>query len=108
MRVEYTLSNGDTLIVREAGADDASSILDYLDVVCAETDYLSFGPGEFDLTLEEETSYLEQTREADNRLYVVATVDEVDRAGVLGEVVGFLDGRVAPADDGQRFVAETG
>jgi len=75
MRAEHTLPNGDTLIVREAKVVDAGSILQYLDVVCAETDYLSFGPGEFDLTLEEEMSYLERSREADNRLYIVATVD---------------------------------
>ena len=36
----------------------------------------------------------------------VAAVDEVDRAGELGEVVALLRRRVAAADDDQRLVAE--
>ena len=33
-------------------------------------------------------------------------MDHVDRRGVLGEVSGLFDGRVAAADDDQRLVAE--
>jgi len=74
MEATHRLPNGETLVIREAEALDAGPIIEYLDVVCGETDFLSFGAGEFGMSLEEEMAYLEQSRELDNRLYIVATV----------------------------------
>jgi RimJ/RimL family protein N-acetyltransferase len=88
MKVKHTLPNGETLTVREADALDAGPIIDYLDLVCGETEFLSFGAGEFGMSLEEEMIYLEQSREADNRFYIVATVD-----GEIVATLGFDGGR---------------
>ena len=41
------------------------------------------------------------------RPQLVAAMDQIDRAGELGQVVGLFDGRIAAADDGQRLVAES-
>jgi len=72
----HILPNGETLTIREAEALDAGPIIEYVDLVCGETDFLSFGAGDFGMSLEEEMLFLEQSREADNRFYIVATVDE--------------------------------
>ncbi len=70
------------LLIREADGNDAHAILTYLDMVCGETDFLTFGPGEFHLTQKEEKEYLETCREAENCLYLLAFLD--------GEIVGSL------------------
>ena len=72
---EHTLKDRRTLSVRIGSAKDAQELLDYLEDVSGETSYLSFGQGEFDMTLEEETAYLESSRLVANRIYLVGRVD---------------------------------
>ena len=72
---EYVLQDGQKLSVRVGSAPDAVEVLEYLEDISGETDYLSFGAGEFDMTVEEETAYLESSRLTDNRLYLIAWVD---------------------------------
>jgi len=45
--------------LREARADDAQAFLDFLPSVFSETDFLNYLPGEFSLTLEEESLFIE-------------------------------------------------
>ena len=86
---EQTLKDGQTLSIRVGTAVDATAVLKHLEAVSGETDYLSFGAGEFDMTVEEETGYLESSRLVENRLCVLARVD--------GSIVGSLT-----YDGGQR------
>jgi len=74
--------DGRLFLLREAEAGDAASVLAYVDHVCRETDYLTFGPGEFTMTLEQEQDYLAQCRESEHCLYLLAFLD--------GEIVGSL------------------
>ena len=46
------LRNGTALVIREADGSDAATLLDYLEVVSGQSDFLSFGPGEFNRTEE--------------------------------------------------------
>ena len=62
--------------IREAQEADASALLTYLNEVGGETDYLSFGAGEFKLSLAEEQASIRSHREIANQLFLVATVDE--------------------------------
>jgi RimJ/RimL family protein N-acetyltransferase len=77
-----TAADNRPLILRQAQADDAAAVLAYVDQVCRETDFLTFGPGEFTLTLEQERDYLAHCREAETCLYLLALME--------GEIVGSL------------------
>ena len=72
----YVLKNARVLVIRESATADAQAVLDYLEVVCAETDFLSFGPGEFELTVPEEEAFIRQYRESDNQLFILALLDD--------------------------------
>ena len=60
-------------------------------------------PDHFDLGIREQ-ALLQDLR----RTELVAPVDDVDLFGVPGQVVGLLDRRVAPADDGDGLALEEG
>jgi len=79
---EKTTKDGRTLLIREAEGSDAGAVLAYLDVISQETDFLTFGPGEFRLTRKEESDYLEKCRRAENNLYLLALLE--------GTIVGSL------------------
>ncbi|MEZ5277312.1 MAG: GNAT family protein [Opitutaceae bacterium] len=70
------------ILIREADPEDAAAILAYIDEVAGETDFLGFGRGEFDLDLEKETKYLEEQRDSNNSVYLLAMMD--------GEIAGTL------------------
>ena len=67
----HTLKNGQTLLIREATALDAPAVLDHVHAIAGESDYLSFGPGEFDLPVEQERLILQRYHEAHNQLYLL-------------------------------------
>lgn len=71
------------VIIREAVADDADKMLNYLEEIAAESDFLTFGPGEFKLTLEQEKDTLDSYSIKDNALFLVAEINE--------KIVGNLD-----------------
>ncbi|ENQ0440152.1 hypothetical protein ACEJ07_000146 [Listeria monocytogenes] len=48
------LKNGQIIMIREATKEDSSNIITYLNEVAGETDYLSFGQGEFAFSIAEE------------------------------------------------------
>lgn len=62
--------------VREAEAADAPALLNYIEEVAAETDFLTFGAGEFSLTHEEETEFLENCRASTNEIYLIAWIGD--------------------------------
>jgi len=70
------LENGLLLIIREGKSDDAASCIEYLEKVASESDFLTFGPGEFRPTLEEEKKVIKQYRKTDNKLSLVSTIDD--------------------------------
>ena len=69
------LENDTTLVIREAQKEEAAKVLEYVDKMAAETDYLTFGQGEFDMSLEDEEKFLENCIKLTNQLFVVAEVD---------------------------------
>lgn len=80
--VGRTTKDGRALVIREAEGKDAGQILAYLAIVSSETEFLTFGPGEFRLIEAEEFDYLEKCRQADNCIYWLALV-EGKLAGIL-------------------------
>ena len=73
---KHELKHGCLLLIREATSEDARAVLDYVEAIGGETDFLGFGPGEFELTEAEEEDFLRKCRDSDNRLYIVGQVGD--------------------------------
>lgn len=56
-RIEEWANNDDS----ESYKEDSSNIITYLNEVAGETDYLSFGQGEFAFSIAEEAEYIEES-----------------------------------------------
>ena len=81
------LKNGQILVIREAQKKDAAGILEYVERITGETDFLTFGPGEFDLSLEDEEKYILSRLESSNGLFIIAEI-----AGALVGCITFKGG----------------
>jgi hypothetical protein len=55
----HELVDGLRLFIREATAEEARSVLDYVQQVCGESDFLTFGPGEFGFGEQQEKEFLQ-------------------------------------------------
>jgi len=96
MRKRVSLRNGQVATIREAELNDAPAVLEYLDKVIAETDFLAMGQGDLDWPLEKERQFIEEHRSADNKLLIVAEVE-----GRIAGVSGFTG-------DSRRRLRHTG
>jgi len=73
---KHYLKNDRILVIREAAVEDARALLDYVEGISGESDYLSFGPGEFELSVPEEEDYLRKCRDSDNQLYLLGLIGD--------------------------------
>lgn len=69
-----TTKKGAPLLIREARISDAPALIEYVQTVAGETDFLTFGAGEFQLTVREEESFIEKSRKEPNQLCIIAEV----------------------------------
>ena len=81
---EILLKNGQVCVLRQAEEKDADVIIQYVNCVCGETDYLAFGKGDIDWTVEKERMFIRDHLNGDNKVLVVAEVQ-----GNINGVVGF-------------------
>lgn len=74
--------NNEKIIIREGKKSDAKAIIEYLNIIGGESDFLTFGAGQFDSSIEQEEAFIESTLSKENALFIVAVVN--------GKVVGNL------------------
>ena len=79
---EKSLKNGQRLTIREAQAEDAGQLINHVNKVVGETDFLTMGAGEFRKTVEEEQKMILEYLSDVNALFLVAEI-EATIAGVL-------------------------
>ncbi len=72
----HTLRDGRTLVVREAAPPESAALLAYLEQVAGESDNLTFGPGEFEMSVEQEEAFLQSCHESPLMLYIAGYVDD--------------------------------
>ncbi len=72
---KQTLKNGAALLIRKAAADDARAVLEYVEAVSGESDFLAFGPGEFELGETAEREALQRYADAENQIYLLGLMD---------------------------------
>jgi len=75
MSNKRNLKDGRTYEIRNAIPKDASGLIDYLNTIAAESDNLTFGPGEWDVTVEAEIEFIEGVLKSDNQYFVVAELE---------------------------------
>ncbi len=80
---EIQLKNGQTCILRQPQEDDAQNILDYLNKISSETDFVTYGKGELNCTLEEEQMFIKSHLEDNNKMLIIAVID--------GNIIGMSD-----------------
>jgi len=86
----FPVKNNRTLVIREAVVEDAAAVLDYVNGVSGESDYLTFGPGEFEHTLAEEEQFLRNFHESYNQIMLLGLLDDE-----IASVLSFSAGRRA-------------
>ena len=72
---QHSLPDGTTLLIRGATVADATALLDYVEAVSRESDFLSFGPGEFGLSMAEEEAFLQKVATSRNEFYIVGLLN---------------------------------
>lgn len=80
---QLQLKNKKILIIRTATKDDASNLIDYIKDIAGESDFLTFGEGEFQITVEQEETMLDSYIGLENKLYIIAEIEK--------ELVGSLN-----------------
>ncbi|PIR03202.1 MAG: GNAT family N-acetyltransferase [Candidatus Magasanikbacteria bacterium CG11_big_fil_rev_8_21_14_0_20_43_7] len=69
------LNNDLILTIREARIKDAKAMIGHMHIVSTETDFLTYGAGEFLLTLKEEEDYIRKTAQSDHEIFLLAEVN---------------------------------
>ncbi len=72
---DVRLNDGGSLLIREASSADAAALLVHVEAVSGESDFLTMGPGDFELTVEQEEEFLATSRASPTSLYAVAVMD---------------------------------
>lgn len=74
----HELKCGEVLHVKEAAPCDAAKVISHVESTCGESDYLSFGPGEFGISEEEEVKVLHDYLESEEKVYFIGLIgDEI-------------------------------
>jgi RimJ/RimL family protein N-acetyltransferase len=81
LREEFVLTNGEVATVSFVEEPDAAEVLNHLEQLGAESDYLTFGPGELGLTVEAQTAYIAGLQDG--------TCGFIIKAQVAGQIVAF-------------------
>jgi RimJ/RimL family protein N-acetyltransferase len=76
MKWQQTLKDNSVLNVRQARGEDAEALDSYIQQISGETDFLTFGRGEFNITPSANRSFLEQQFQAANAVYLVASIED--------------------------------
>jgi len=70
------LKNNKNLTIREAVPKDAPQLIEYLENVFSQTDFLTRGPGEFNMSIEDEEKFIKNLSEEANKIFLVALIDK--------------------------------
>lgn len=75
--------NNERIILRKGITSDSKSLIEYLNIIGGESDFLTFGADGYQKTIEQIESFIESTSKKDNTLFIVAEIN--------GKVIGNLN-----------------
>ena len=73
--IQFIDKLGREVCLRNAEESDAAALIDYLTITTAETPYLIREPEEVTITLEQEKSFIQRTKDAERELLLIAEID---------------------------------
>lgn len=73
---EIKLKNGKTAILRSPIKEDAPAMIDYLNIIGGESDFITFGKNEFSMNVEAEQDYIERINSMDNSKNVLIIIED--------------------------------
>jgi len=76
--------------IRKAEISDAAALIEYLNIISGESDFLTFGPGEFGRSVEAEAEFIANAQKKKKALFIVAVAS--------GKVIGNLNFSVGPRE----------
>lgn len=72
---ELKLKNGKTAILRSPIKEDAQAMIDYLNIIGGESDFITFGKNEFSMSVEAEQDYIERVNSMNNSKNVLIIIE---------------------------------
>lgn len=75
--------NAEKVIIRKAVEEDAEKLMEYLNVIGGESDFLTFGKGEFGGNIKQEEEFISNALKKENALFIIALIN--------GKLVGNLN-----------------
>ncbi|WGX77040.1 GNAT family protein [Paraclostridium bifermentans] len=72
---ELKLKNGKTAILRSPIKEDAQAMIDYLNIIGGESDFITFGKNEFSMSVEAEQDYIERINNMNNSKNVLIIIE---------------------------------
>lgn len=75
--------NDKKVIIRQANKSDAKAIIEYLNIIGGESDFLTFGMGQFGRSVTEEEKFIDNALKKENALFIIAEIN--------GKVIGNLN-----------------
>lgn len=72
---EIKLKNGKTAILRSPIKEDAQAMIDYLNIIGGESDFITFGKNEFSMSVEAEQDYIKRINSMDNSKNVLIIIE---------------------------------
>ena len=76
MTSELLMKNMVAIVIRKAVKEDALKVVEYLAKIGGETNFLTFGPGELTISVNDEEASIEENRKAVNKVMIVAVVED--------------------------------
>jgi RimJ/RimL family protein N-acetyltransferase len=76
-------NNSEKVVIRKAVKSDAKALIEYFNIIGGESDFLTFGTGQFERSIEQEEEFITNALKKENALFIIAEVN--------GEVVGNLN-----------------
>jgi len=62
-------------IIRPIEVTDTQNLLDYIETISGESKNVTFGPGEFNMTFEDEKKFIEKIEASDNQIMLIAEIN---------------------------------
>lgn len=76
-------NSSEKVIIRKAVKSDAKALIEYLNIIGGESDFLTFGIGQFGRSIEHEEEFIEDVLSKGNSLFIIAEIN--------GKIVGNLN-----------------
>lgn len=73
---EIKLKNGETAILRIPTKEDAKEMINYLNIIGGESDFITFGENEFKLSIESEQEYIQKTNSQENSKIILTIIND--------------------------------